>query len=142
SRMRSAARTNTGGIGTGNGASVSACGVLGNERGPAGWPSLSSTVRCLVALVPDRRAGGALRVRIRNGRSGSRRLPLPRLAVIRGGRVARVARAGAVVRLRRRAWRCCHVDGQSGAVDTQGAAVRVAIGQLRARQLLVCADGG
>src|SRR5947208_8392177 len=126
--MRSAARTNTGGIGTGNGASVSACGVPENERGPAGWPSLSSTLPCLVALVPDRRSGGALRVRIRNGRSGSRRLPLPRLAVIRGGRVARVARAGAVLRLWRRLSRASNVDGQSGEVDREGAAVRVGIG--------------
>src|SRR6266550_2441953 len=135
--MTNTARTNTGGIGTGNRASVSACGVLENERGPAGWPSLSWTVRCLVALVSDRRAGGVLRVRIRNGRSGIRRLPLPRLAVIRGGRVARVARAGAVLRLRRRDGRCCHVDGQSGEVDRQGAAVRVGIGHLDARQRLV-----
>src|ERR1700738_2585266 len=47
--MTSVASTNTGGSGTGNPASVSACGRLENERGPADWPSLC--IEFLLVLV-------------------------------------------------------------------------------------------
>src|SRR6267143_1470723 len=90
---------------------------LKTKRGPAGWPSLS-WLSCLVGLVAvvRLRLVGVVRVRVDVDRARQGRLPLPRLAVDRGRRVARVARAVAGRRLLND-----RVDRQAGEVDVQRA---------------------
>src|SRR6267143_4429616 len=99
---------------------------LKTKRGPAGWPSLS-WLSCLVGLVTvvRLRLVGAGRVRVGVDRARQGRLPLPRLAVVRGLGGAGVARADAARRLRNDGG----VNRQAGEVEVQRApAVDVAHG--------------
>src|SRR5207302_5069414 len=120
SRMTSVASTKTGGTGTGNPASVADIEEFPeNEERPGrlAGPLLICQGRgiraCLVRLVVGLISVVRVRVRI-DGRAGLQRLPLPRLAVLRGRRDARIAGAVAA------GLRSYRVDRQAGEVDLQG----------------------
>src|SRR5438270_7486698 len=121
--MSIAASTRTGGTATGTARSVAD--PPNKRREVRRLPDLSWSRNSLLGLVVGRAAVGvaaAVGVRVRVGRSrgaGNTRLELPRLAVLRCGRIAREAGTGAL-RLRVRL-RILRVDRQAGEIDHQGA---------------------
>src|SRR3984893_6194931 len=97
--MTSVASTNTCGSRTGNPASVSACGRLENERGPADWPSLciEFLLVLVLALIVVFLRVGFLDDRLGRHRLGRHRLGRGLVGVVLGLAVSRLGLVGRVV---------------------------------------------